>query len=51
MTGLELMQAMLDGKLPPPSIATTIPMQLQAIQLIGAALFAVALVHTALFQF
>ena len=27
MTGLELMQAMLDGKLPPPSIAVTIPMQ------------------------
>ena len=27
MTGLELMQAMLDGKLPPPSISTTIPMQ------------------------
>ena len=27
MTGLELMQAMLDGKLPPPSISTTIPMK------------------------
>ena len=27
MTGLELMQAMLEGKLPPPSISTTIPMQ------------------------
>ena len=27
MTGLELMQAMLDGKLPPPSISVTIPMQ------------------------
>ena len=27
MTGLELMQAMLDGAIPPPSISTTIPMQ------------------------
>ena len=27
MTGLELMQAMLAGKLPPPGIATTIPMR------------------------
>ena len=27
MTGLELMQAMLDGAIPPPSIARTIPMQ------------------------
>ena len=27
MTGLELMQAMLDGAIPPPSIASTIPMQ------------------------
>jgi uncharacterized protein (TIGR00369 family) len=32
MTGLELMQAMLDGKLPPPSISTTIPMQGVAIE-------------------
>lgn len=27
MTGRELMQAMLDGAIPPPSIASTIPMQ------------------------
>ncbi len=27
MTGLELMQAMIEGKLPPPSMATTIPMR------------------------
>ena len=32
MTGLELMQAMLDGKLPPPSISTTIPMQGVAVE-------------------
>ena len=32
MTGLELMQAMLAGNLPPPSISTTIPMQGVAVE-------------------
>ena len=32
LTGLELMQAMLDGKIPPPSIAITIPMQGVAVE-------------------
>ena len=32
MTGLELMQAMLAGKLPPPSIASTIPMRGMAVE-------------------
>ena len=32
MTGLELMQAMLDGTIPAPSIASTIPMQGVAVE-------------------